>query len=86
MPLVHPIPPHHFVSDRCWRATQFDIAILRSWAKRTARAGHTFWLHRGRLVSQQAISVWGAAEAWERAEPPSIQIDTTTTPWTVGPA
>lgn len=85
MPLVHYLPPQSFVAERRWNAFQFDIAILRSWAKRTTRAGHTFWLYRGRLVSQQAISIWGIDESWERAERPTIQIDITVTPITLGP-
>lgn len=85
MPLVTPIPPPEYYGE-IRNAEPFHGYVLQCWQRRCKRAGHTFWLHRGRLVSQQAISVFGVQEAWERAAPASIQIDTTTTPWTVGPA
>lgn len=85
MPLVHSLPPASFWHGRRFRACPFDIDILRAWAKRTARAGHTWWLYRGRLVSPHAVAAFGVQEAWELAGPATIEIDTTVKPWTVGP-
>jgi len=82
VPLVTPLPPVHFWAERRFRASAFDSDILRAWAKRTASAGHTFWLHRGRLVPQCFIEEYGVEEAWRLAKP-TMQIDTTTNPWTL---
>lgn len=85
MPLVCPLPPRDFYANRRFVASAFDIDIMKAWAKRTASAGHTFWLHRGRLVSQHAISVLGVQSAWEHAEKPAVAIDLTKQPPVIGP-
>ena len=85
MPLVCPIPPRDFYADRRFRASAFDIDILKAWSKRARTAGFQFWIYKGRLVSQHAISVMGVESAWEHAEKPAFAIDLTQTPPVLGP-
>lgn len=85
MPLVQPLPPPEYYGQ-VRKAVPFHHDMLKGWQRRCRNAGHTYWLHRGRLVSQASVAVFGAVEAWERAAKPTMSLDITTTPWTLGPA
>lgn len=85
MPLVTKIPPPEYYG-KIRNAEPFHGYILQCWDRRCKRTGDTFWLYRGRLVSQSAINAFGVEEAWQLAELPTIEIDTTVTPMTLGPA